>query len=231
MSSRLETLLSLPGVATFRTRKPSFVENTVDSTIFTAMHDRLGFPSPRTIHHAPNDDSLLRQYIAYLGGLPIIVKASASTRGEGVVLCNTFESVREAIGLFRSSVRDVILREYVPHRELFRVVVLGDNILCTLRHPIRPNDFRSTIDGTYEIVKQCSAEIEQLAVAALKACEYEFGGVDIIYDFNRGPLLLEVNPPCNFASIRRKVGIDIAGPLVDHLLLKSKLELKHADFA
>ncbi len=221
-SIRLETLLTVPGLSTFRTGNPSRIENGGDTTILTAVHDRLQLPGPKTIHYVSPGCDRLDEYWAYLNGPPVVVKAADSTRGQGAVLCPDIASMKATIKRFSDENREFIVREFILHTELLRVVVLGDRVLCTLAHPLRPDDFRSTIDGTYEHRPEPNEAVEQLAIAALQACAYEFGGLDIIDDPERGPLLIEANPPANFASIRRKLGIDIAGPMVEHLLEKSK---------
>lgn len=221
-SARLETLLMRPGVATLRTGPSMWVANIDDTTIYTAVHDRLALPGPKTIHHLPDDRERLLDYVNFVNGPPVILKAAGSTRGEGVILCRDMPSLLSAAEAFRSQGREFILREFIPTDHVLRVVVLAGRVLCALRHPIRPSDFRSTIDGTYTMVDQPSAVVVDLALRAMQACEHAFGGVDIIEHSVRGPLLLEANPPCNFASIKQKTGIDIAGPLIDVLLERSR---------
>ena len=60
-----------------------------------------------------------------------------------------------------------------------------------------------------------------IAVRAMATLELEFGGVDVL-ESPRGLHLLEANFPCYFAHPYEEAGIDVAGPMVDYLMAKSK---------
>ena len=219
-AERFERMLVHKGVVTFRSSISHWMINGSDTTIFTTVHDRIGLPGPKTVHHFPSDRSQLDRYIHYVNGPPVIFKEIGGTRGDGVILVNDRRAIYALAQDILDQRRRFIIREFIPHDYVLRVMVVGKEIIGTLRHPARKNDFRSSIDGTYELVT-CSESVARLAVAALDACKYQFGGVDIIDDPVRGPLLLEVNPPCNFTSVHAKTGIDVADRIVKYLLAKS----------
>lgn len=221
-STLLETLLTVPGIATFRSAQPRWIDNGGETVVFSAVCQRMGLPGPKTIYQLPESNDQLWKYVDCLGGFPIVLKPCGGTRGVGVMICSDEPSLLSAVDFLRSLDHSFVLREYIAHDTLLRVLVLGDRVLCTLKMAKRVRDFRSAIDGTYELSTELSEHVAELAIAAAKACEYEFCGIDIIHDPMRGPLLIEINPPSNFASIREQTGIDIAGPAVEHLLGKSK---------
>ena len=211
-STMLETMLTIPGISTFRTASPRWIENGGETVVFSAVCERHGLPAPRTVYHLPSCDDQLWKYVDYLGGLPVVLKACGATRGLGLICCSDEASLLSTVDFLRSLDRAFIMREYVLHDSVLRVVVLGERVLCTLKMAMRKQDFRSAIDGSYELCDQPNEAACKLAIAAAKACEYEFCGVDIINHAERGPLLLESNPPSNFDSIREKTCLLYTSP-------------------
>ena len=220
-ATKLETLLKVQGVKTLRKTNPSFVTNGGDTTIFSAVHDRIGLPGPKTIHHFPDENSLLQKYVEHLGGYPVVLKPENGSLGQGILYCPDQNSLVSMADIIRRGSEKYIIREFVEHSSKTRVVVLGDEVICRLIHPLRPQDFRTSTTEECEIDQSVDEGMDALAIKALSACEYDFGGVDIIKHKSRGPLLIEVNPPCNFAFIARRTGIDVAGAIVDFLVSKS----------
>jgi glutathione synthase/RimK-type ligase-like ATP-grasp enzyme len=53
-------------------------------------------------------------------------------------------------------------------------------------------------------------------VAALAACDLDFGGVDLIEDATGTVRVLEVDAWAGFAGITAVTGADVAGAILDH---------------
>ena len=56
----------------------------------------------------------------------------------------------------------------------------------------------------------------KVAVAALRVCGLDFGGVDMIEDADGTVRVLEVDAWAGFAGITEVTGADVAGAILDH---------------
>ena len=217
----LETLLLKPGVASLWTLQSHAPQSNLDTTLHTAVHDRMGLPGPKTIHYLPDDEARLARYVEVLGGFPLVIKVRGGSVGLGVIKCADWQSLLTTVEFLNVRKEKAILREYIPSDKVYRLVFVGDKLACCIIHPNRKGDFRSAIDGTYDIMENPPSRIEELGLKAAKACGYAFVGVDIIDHATRGPLVLEANPPANFTTIKENTGVDIAALIVDYLLTRA----------
>lgn len=220
-SVRLETLLWHPEVATFRTCGADIFTNGGDTTAYCAALARQGFPVPRTVHRLPPDNDRLAEKVDYLGGFPLVVKVADGTLGVGVMLIESMRSLRSVLDFLRTTGREFILREYIEPRHVARLVVLGDEVVASLKYAIHPDDFRGL---PYRMGGQQMAfgdAVEQLAISASAACHHSFTGVDIIIDPDGKAFVLEVNPPSNFVVLERELGIPVGDLIVGFLQAKA----------
>jgi hypothetical protein len=217
-SVRLETLLWHPGVATFRTCGSDIFTNGGDTTAYCAALARQGFPVPRTVHRLPPDNDALAGIADHLGGFPLIVKAGDGTLGVGVMLIESLRSLRSVADFLRTTGREFILREYIEPQHVARLVVLGDEVVASLKYAIGAQDFRGLPYRMGGEQRSFGAQIEQLAIAASAACHHAFTGVDILIDQDGKPFILEVNPPSNFVALERDLGIPIGDRIVQFLM-------------
>lgn len=226
-SVRLETLLTRPGVATFRTCGATRFTNGSDTTVHCAAMEGLGLPQPRTIHRLPASNDVLDTYVAALGGLPVIIKIVGGTLGVGTMLIESMRSLRSIVDYLRTTGDEFILRQFIDAAHVARLCVLGDKVVASLKYAIAPDDFRGLPYRFGGQVMDFGERVNDLALRAARAAEYEFTGVDIIIDYAGEPFVLEVNPPSNFVAYERELNIPIGDMIVAHLCAKS-LELKSA---
>ncbi len=216
-STRLETLLWHPGVATFRSCGADIFTNGGDTAAYCAALAQQGFPVPRTVHRPPPDNDRLAETVDYLRGFPLVVKAGDGTLGVGVMLIEAMRSLRSVLDFLRTTGREFILRQYIEPRHVARLVVLGGKVVASLRYAIHPGDFRGLpyrMDGEQMAFGDA---IEQLAISASVACHHGFTGVGIIIDPDRKALVLAVNPPSSFVALERELGIPIGDLIVGFL--------------
>lgn len=160
----------------------------------------------------------LERSVKRLGGFPIIIKAAGGSHGTGVGRVDSIDSLRSVLGLLKNTGRKCLLRQYIPHSESARLIVLGDKVIGSVSYKKPQNDFRTNTEGGIKVEEKIfSKEIQTMAVKSVNSLGAEFGGVDIIIDQNNIPYLAEVNTPCYFPRVQNATGIDIAGMIVDHL--------------
>jgi ribosomal protein S6--L-glutamate ligase len=221
-SVRLETLLWRPDIGTFRTCGAQWFTNGGDTTAYCAMLMREGLSTPRTYHRLPPNNDDLPGIVKSLGGFPLVVKAGNGTLGIGVMLIESMRSLRGVLDFLRTTEQEFILREFIEPLHIARLVVLGGKVICSVRYAIPDDDFRGL---PYRMGGQPMAfgpEVEDIAIAASKACRHQFTGVDIIIDKARKPYVLEVNPPSNFVALERDMGIPVGDMIVGFLIENAK---------
>jgi hypothetical protein len=220
-SVRLETLLTRPGVATFRTCGATRFTNGSDTTVHCAAMERMGLPQPRTIHRLPASNDALDRYVAALGGFPVVIKIVGGTLGVGTMLIESMRSFRSVVDYLRTTGDEFILRQFIDAAHVARLCVLGDEVVASLRYAIAQDDFRGLPYRFGGQVMDFGDRVNALALSAANAAEYEFTGVDIIIDHDGKPYVLEVNPPSNFVAYERELNIPIGDMIVAHLRSKA----------
>lgn len=221
-SVRLETLLMRPHVATFRTCGTVAITNGSDTTVHCAVMETLGLPVPRTIHRLPADNERLADYVAELGGFPVIVKASEGTLGVGVMIVESMRSLRSILDFLRTTGREFVMRQYIAPKHVARLLVLGGKVVASLRYAIDGEDFRGLPLRRGAVPMDFGAEAEALAIEASRAARHDFTGVDLLIDQAGKPWVLEVNGPSNFVAYEALVGLPIGDLIVAHLREKAE---------
>ena len=146
------------------------------------LFDRAGVQMPKSVYlFATKDKEKLRQYCEHVGGFPVIVKAIDRSHGEGVIRFDSFESLHSAMPMFLNEPEEYILKQYVPHTEHARLVVVGDKVVDSIAYRKPADDFRTNNVHVPDVyAKKFSPEIEEAALKATHAQGYAFGGADIL---------------------------------------------------
>ena len=220
-SIRLETLLSRPHVATFRTCGAARFTDNADTTAYCAIIEAMGLPQPRTIHRLPRDHAGLDRAVQALGGFPVVIKVVGGTMGIGVIIVESMRSLRSVADYLRTTGDEFILRQFIPAAHVARLVVLGDRVIASLKYAVDEQDFRGLPYRMGGREMSFGDEVESLAREASKAAQYEFTGVDILIDERGRPHVLEVNAPSNFVALEYELGVPVGDMIVAHLLAKS----------
>jgi hypothetical protein len=217
--------LLTPEVATF------YIDNLQGSLYYTTNwshtigHKMHGLPIIPTIADLPNDRELLKKYVKYLGGFPVILKAQGGSHGIGVIKVDSPESLFSIVDYLVSMAKsNVALRKYIDYSTHARLIVIGNKVVDSIEYKRAGGDFRSNIGNSPEVVpRKFSTAIEKAAIKATHIKGYECGGVDILIDKDGVKFYIaEVNYPCNFSRCQNLTGVDIAGKMVDHLLNKTQ---------
>lgn len=217
---RVEQFLYAPGVATFyagNDDRPFFV-HTNQSLHF----ERAGLPVPLTVYCAGRDRSRLNAWVKRLGGFPILAKMGGQA-GIGVVLVESAAALYSFVDFALEIGRQPALSAYIRDAVLWRVVIVGSKPVVAYTCSPEPGDFRAIapLEADAETyTTEPPAAIAELAAAAVRVTGLEFGGVDILKRAD-GCYVLESNFPCFFALAQIRVGIDVAGPMLDYLVRKA----------
>lgn len=151
-------------------------------------------------------------------GFPLVIKESYGSFGEQVYLAQTLDEAESIVA--RIGAKPFLFQAFVASsfgRDV-RVNVVGDRAVCAMERRGREGDFRSNIagGGIGEAYMLSSREAE-MAVAAAHAVGASFAGVDLLFGEN-GPLVCEVNSNPHFTGTYQHTGINLAVPILEHIL-------------
>jgi RimK family alpha-L-glutamate ligase len=150
-------------------------------------------------------------------GWPLVLKSGRGGRGEAVWLAHDLASA-EAIW------NDV--REYSLLAQRFievggrdrRLLVVGGEVVAAGERQAHAGEWRANLGqgGEMRVVEPTAAECD-LALAAMRAVGFDWGGVDVIAGPD-GPLLLEVNAVPSVVGISEATGRDLGAVVLRHLV-------------
>ena len=111
-------------------------------------------PVPKTVY--VRDILDVEQAIDTVGGLPVVVKVTQGTQGDGVFLRHTAFEVRNLVQGLLMTGKAVLVQEYIAesHGKDIRALVVGDKVVACMRRRARGREFRSNfhLNGTVERV-------------------------------------------------------------------------------
>jgi ribosomal protein S6--L-glutamate ligase len=168
--------------------------------------------------------------LAALGPGELIVKPARGVRGEGIVTHRSAAALTAAWhrraewrpGDGRPGYRTE--REHYLAQPLIggggqdlRAYVVGGACVALMRRVAGPGEVRANLAlGAAGLPLPLSHAAAGVAVAALAACDLDFGGVDLIEDATGTVRVLEVDAWAGFAGITAVTGADVAGAILDH---------------
>ena len=174
-------------------------------------------PVPKTTYVRDSID--VEPAIDFVGGLPVVIKVTQGTQGQGVFLRHTVHESRSLIQGLLLTGKSVLVQEYIAesHGKDIRALVVGDRVVAAMRRRARGREFRSNyhLNGTVERV-EISHEFEQQAVRAARVLGLNIAGVDLLEGAN-GPLVLEVNSSPGLEGIEKASGVNVAGAIIDYV--------------
>lgn len=181
-------------------------------------------PVPKTVNFIPTDNALLKKAVDYVGGFPVIVKASGLSHGAGVMRIDSLESMLSVVGFLRQQgAKSLMIRQYIDSHRHARLVVLNNEVVDSIEYIVPEDDFRTNAGEPQVHGMKFPKEFEDIAVKAVSSMNLEFGGVDILIDKEENPYLAEVNFPCFFPRNQLTTGVDTSGMMLDYLIQKVDL--------
>ena len=175
-------------------------------------------PVPKTVY--VRDILDVEQAIETVGGLPVVVKVTQGTQGEGVFLRHTAFEVRNLVQGLLVTGKSVLVQEYIAesHGKDIRALVVGDEVVACMRRRARGREFRSNfhLNGTVEKV-ELPEEYADAACRAARVLGLNIAGVDLL-EGKDGPLVLEVNSSPGLEGIEKASGVNVAGAILDYVM-------------
>ena len=208
------SLVLNPPDAAFRSR---------DKLLTTLDLARAGFPVVPTVAF----DEPAGGNLAALGPGGLVVKPARGVRGEGI---RAFGSAAALVSAWQLRDARPDAPGYHAEREHYlaqpliggggqdiRAYVVAGNCVALMRRVARPGEIRANLaQGATGSPLPASHPAGKIAVAAVRACRLDFGGVDMVEDAGGMIRVLEVDAWAGFAGITDVTGADVAGAILDH---------------
>ena len=186
-------------------------------------------PTPRTSYVRDMKD--IERAIEAVGGLPVVVKVTQGTQGQGVFLRHTLHETTNLVQGLLVTGKAVLIQEYVAesHGKDIRALVVGGKVVASMRRKARGREFRSNyhLNGTVEKV-DISEEYAEVACRAARVLGLNVAGVDLL-EGNDGPLVLEVNSSPGLEGIEKASGENVAGAIIDYVISESDFSEVNVD--
>jgi len=221
-SQTLESILLSKEVTTFYIKNPE-LNQTYSTTDWSIIHRKHNLPEPKTIFHLTSDRQLLRKYVNYLGGFPIIIKVTGGTRGIGTMKIESWQNLISTVDYLATTGDKFIMREFIDADFGARIMVLGDEVVQSSKFLFQENDFRNApifSNTKYESIT-LDDETKSICIEAVRLVNLEMAGVDILFGKDHKPYLLEINFPTGFSSFKWNPEI-ISSKMVNYLIKKAE---------
>lgn len=208
------------GIYSPQTAKSLLIASDKMKTLQKCSGASLRVPKTMFIRDSSNVDFIISKI-----GLPFIIKTLNGSQGKGVAVIDTKRSALSIIDALLKTNKSLILQEFIGTGEDIRVIVVGNKVVASMiRTKNKGNDFRANLSlgGSAEKI-ELDQTIKTFCVNASKAVGLDISGVDIMFDKNGSPVIIEVNT--NFGwKIQNITKVNIAKEIVSFVIEKSKNE-------
>lgn len=171
--------------------------------------------------------------IAYVGDkFPMIVKTVSGSHGVGVIKVESYESLKSITQYLLAEKTDLMVQEFIPHKESGRIMILGDKIIAAVMRTIPDGDFRSNMDQGAELKKhEASPEETECALKVAKALGCVLSAIDYIMSPEGEMVIFEANSSPGLKGIQSvNEDIDIASEIIQFIMnLKGGAQPKETD--
>ena len=180
-----------------------------------------GIPVPKTV--LIKTRAGLEEAFRILGRPPYILKPTRGTHGVGVMIAESRPSAESIFDAFGGTGDGLLIQEFIRESRGvdLRVIIVNGRVVGAMRRKAAKGEFRANIHraGVGEVVK-LSQKARDIALRAAQVAGLEIAGVDLI-ESRSGPLVMELNTSPGFEGLEAATGLDVAGPIVEHLIARA----------
>jgi RimK family alpha-L-glutamate ligase len=191
----------------------SAIERTVDKFYTSALLERAGLPTPRTVVAERTQDAMA----AFAELRDVIVKPLFGAGGHGMVRVDDEEVAHRLSRALELERAIYYLQEALPHggRDV-RAFVVGDRVVAAAWR-CAPGWRTNVAQGARVERAELPQAWQELAVRASRAVAAEYGGVDLLPLADGRVFVLEVNSIPAWQGLQSVAEVDVAAALVEHL--------------
>lgn len=191
----------------------SAVELTVDKARTSLRLHHAGLPTPATFATESAQQASQIAAREFARGHLLVIKPLFGCQGKGVALLHNLAELQQVM-----PVGEVFyLQHYVPpindgSWQDWRLMVVGDEVIAAMSRQAG-HWITNFAQGAQVFAAAVTPEMASLALAATKAVEADYAGVDLICDQHGQFQVLEVNSVPAWKGLYQATGTDIAGAL------------------
>jgi tetrahydromethanopterin:alpha-L-glutamate ligase len=214
---RMDALQRLSALGVPVLNPPRAVEAAVDKYLTLALLDAAGIPVPPTWAGESATEALAAFDML---GRDVAVKPLFGSEGRGLLRVGDKELAWRAFHAIERMGAVLYLQRIVRHPgHDLRVFVLQGSVVGIMRRHAAPGEWRTNVSvGGRAETCELDPEAERLALGAARAIGAVMAGVDLIFDLDRGELVvLEVNAVPGWRALARVTGIDVASAILSAL--------------
>jgi len=197
---------------------PRAIERCVDKFYTTALLHDAGLPTPVTVVCEQTDAAL--EAVRAMG--ECVIKPIFGSLGHGLVRVSEPEVARRIVRSLEQTRTVFYVQQAIDHggRDI-RVFVVGGRVLGAIERRAPEGEWRTNvaIGGTASRFELPDAWA-RLAVRAAGVVGADYAGVDLLPSRDGRIFVLEVNGIPGWEGFQRATGIDVAGALIDRLLVR-----------
>lgn len=149
---------------------------------------------------------------------PLVIKQCKGSFGKEVFLAKDY---KEAVSIVdQLTPGEFIVQQFIEGSkgESARLQIVGEKLVTAMKLT-NEEDFKSNVTGGGQMEKyDPSPEETEIALKACKKLGLDFAGVDIIWDENKEPMLLEINSNAHFKNIYDCTKVDVADYILKYIL-------------
>jgi ribosomal protein S6--L-glutamate ligase len=172
-------------------------------------------PTPKTIY--ANDPSMIDHYLEMVGGTPVVVKTLSGSKGEGVLLLDSYISAKSTLQALFKQNTSILIQEFLDSKGCdYRGIVVGERVVASYKRQAQKGDFRANINkGASAVPVILSQEEQDFCVKCAKTLNLHTAGVDFMRD-ESGYRLIEVNGNYGF-TIQSITGVNLGKELINFI--------------
>ena len=173
-------------------------------------------PTPKTIY--ANDPTMIDHYLEMVGGTPVVVKTLNGSKGEGVILLDSYISAKSTLQALFKQNTSILIQEFINSMGSdYRGIVVGERVVASYKRQAQKNDFRANIHkGASAFKIELTQEEKDFCIKCTKSLNLHTAGVDFMRDSNGDFRLIEVNGNYGF-TIQSVTGINLGKELINFI--------------
>lgn len=212
------------GTGTVVLNAPDYAYRSRDKLLTTIDLCNAGIPFVPTLGFIKSADNDLSVF----GDTEIIIKPAHGVRGEGVEHYSSSKDAVFPMDIYNSHLplEHFLQQPYINTGGCdLRAFVVNGKCIAIIQRQSQKGEIRANMTlGAVGKTLPNNHPAGRIAIAAIKACNLDYGGVDMIEDKNGNVLVLEVDAWAGFAGITAVTGEDVAGAIIDLAINKLKEE-------
>ncbi|MEX0598945.1 MAG: ATP-grasp domain-containing protein [Candidatus Paceibacterota bacterium] len=154
----------------------------------------------------------------YFQNTKFLVKPSSGSFGNGIQIIDSQLKLDEYYKTHKPY--NILFQKYIPIEWDIRVLIIGKQVLGAMKRnkPNKESIVTNISQGGIGEQFKLSPEIEMLALDVANILSLEYAGIDILFDSDNKPYVIEVNSNPQFYGFNKTFNIKVEDLLLEYLI-------------